>query len=201
MSVASILPQHHPKQDYHDEPVPGWQSSMHRALKLKMYSRTWPSLPPTLVCYGKFQVQAYWPPWSLHFQISVGGDEFRNNDGYGDLTGRALICFDVEGGGQVSRSNSACLSNLQQEVATALQSAGVIDRLGIGDHRRLQHHIVWETVDMSDQADPALIQNAANRVLDYIDAIYPVASAVLRDSEAGSQYEGEHGSWSGMKTH
>jgi len=173
------FPPEYPKanRDYHHEPRLGWQMLMRQETLLELGRRGWQRRGATLLCFEDYMVQVYLDNWTLHFQISIDGEEF-NDERYGDLSGKYLICFDLESGNRKGVAVSD-IKQLQREVTAALTTAGADRALGLPAVHPLEHHIVWEAFEVDDVMSPEAVEAGARRVIDYMDAIFDIASPIM----------------------
>ena len=170
-------PKHYPKKpQYGTQPQSDWQRQVKAELDPLLSSRGWRRRFATLLYYDDSQVQVYLDNWTLHFQVSIKGDEFEKTDDYGDLQGKALIAFDVENGNRGIKPSD--LRALQTEVTAALRDAGVYEKLGVREEACREHHLVME-------ADAYDVEYAARRLVEYMDAIYDIAEPVLNRLQSG----------------
>jgi hypothetical protein len=123
----------------------------------------------TTTFFRTYMAQVYLDNWTIHFQIAIGGNEFKDKR-YDDLDGKAIITFDVEGGRpNMDRTD---LNKLRNEIHEALVTNEVYEKLGVENHP-IGEHLVWEAVDAREGAA------AAKRLVEYMEVIYDVASPVL----------------------
>jgi len=154
-------------------PRSGWQKRIWEELKPLLSRHGWSVRRAGAVYFYDFMIQICLDNWTLHFQVSRDGKEFAN-EAYGDLEGKALIAFDVEGGRGVKPSD---LKQLQKEISAALRSSGVYEKLEVDEADLRQNHLVMDGERKAiDKDDVGFI---AERLVEYMDAIYDVAHPVL----------------------
>jgi hypothetical protein len=165
------FPENPPKNaSYSTMPRSEWQNMVWAELRPLLSSHKWTIRRAVPLYMGDYMVQIYLDNWTLHFQVSVDGKEFTNERLYGDLSGKALIAFDVEGGNR--GISAADLKPLYEEIRTALRSNNVYAELGLpeGDSRE---HLVMETLDRND------VEAISKRMVEYMDVIYNIAGPIL----------------------
>ncbi len=153
-----------------------WQQEVKERLLPLLSSRGWRRRLAALLYFDSFMVQVVPGNWTLHFQASRAGEEFKNPEVYGDLYGKILIAFDVENGNRGIKPSD--LRALQTEVTAALRDAGVYEKLGVREEACREHHLVME-------ADAYDVEYAARRLVEYMDAIYDIAEPVLNRLQSG----------------
>ncbi len=150
-----------------------WQKRVWDELRPLLSSHGWSVRRAAAVYFYDFSIQVCLDNWTLHFQVSRDGKEFAN-EAYGDLEGKALIAFDVEGGRGVKPGD---LKQLQREISAALRESGVYETLEVDEADLKQHHLVMDGEKKAiDRDDVGYI---AERLVEYMDAIYDVAHPVL----------------------
>lgn len=176
MPDRTRFPTAHPKDSsWSTRPISDWQGRMREELLRLLIDARWLSRFATLLYFKDYMVQVYLDNWTLHFQVGIGGWlEFDNAD-YGDLEGKALIAFDVEGARPGIRR--ADLNRLQGEIRAALKMNGVYETLGVSPDDCRDHHLVMETAAADD------IEYAARRIVEYMDAIYDIVQPILERLE------------------
>lgn len=164
---------------YSEKPRSSWQKKIREELNAQL-GRTHPkrTRKKNIIFYKDNLVQLYFDNWTLHFQVSTGGDEWRKKyiDKYGVIEGKYLICFDVESGKRVTRKN---ISQLKKEIISALESADVEFK-----NKPVWHHILWEAIDVSDIQEAKAIEVCVRKLIDYVITTYGIAETIL---EANNQ--------------
>lgn len=148
-----------------------WQARVRKELLPLLGSHRWTVRRSSLLYFHDYMVQVYLDNWTLHFQVSIDGTEFGDEDRYGDLTGRALIAFDVEGARPGAKPSD--IRVLQDAVRTALRDGGVYETLGVDESGCKAHHVVMEAIDADS------IPMLAERLVTYMNEIYDTASPIL----------------------
>jgi hypothetical protein len=186
MDVAKYMTEKYPKKPavngYFPIPQAPWQEELTRAiLENRDYSDKWLLKYEMKRHYYRDQVIVIYSNWTLHFQIAFLSDEWKEGN-YGDLDGKVLLSFDVENGTRGVKPKD--LGILQKAISQALLDGGCPQTLGENaSFEPHKHHLVWETVDYIPQNADS-IQAIANRLFEYMDAIYPIAEPILMELNA-----------------
>jgi hypothetical protein len=146
-----------------------WQSRIKEELRSLLCDGGWMMRRATTTFFRSDMAQVYLDNWTLHFQIAIGGSEFKDKR-YEGLEGKALVTFDVEGGRP--NMDRADLNKLRNEIHAALISNEVYEKLGVENHP-IGEHLVWDTIDARETAA------GAKRLIEYMEVIYDIACPVL----------------------